>query len=361
MADGGRLHPGRTHRGRLHCRLLPGGEHRAELPFRPRVHPARPARRRGPGPAHPAHPVRLQREGAPPVRPSTAPVGRQPAEAHPGPGAVPQAPAPYRAPADSGPGRGGHSVRPRQTPGRQGGGVCGPAHLRGPGRDLVPERLGGAHLRRSIRRRPPPRPGRRRNRRRHDGRVASEGGRRRVRLGRYELTLEPRPALPAIYAVLTAVVAILLALALSSFLFLSADASLLGAYRAVFSYAFFNPRGILATVQRAIYLLFCTYAFLVPLRAGLWNIGLPGQVFAGALAAFAVPFVLGALEPQTLAIPPWLLILLMVASAAAAGAAVGGFAGILRARLQVNEILVTMMLNSIFFWLVAYMIKEGGL
>ncbi len=180
-----------------------------------------------------------------------------------------------------------------------------------------------------------------------------------MRLGRHELTLEPRPALPAIYSVLTAGVAILLALALASFLFLSADAPLLAAYRSVFSYAFFNPNGIFATIHRAIFLLFCTYAFLVPLRAGLWNIGLPGQVYAGALAAFAVPFAFGA-QGQILALPPGLLILLMVAAAAAAGAAVGSFAGVLRAKLQVNEILVTMMLNSILFWLVSYMIKEGG-
>ncbi len=181
-----------------------------------------------------------------------------------------------------------------------------------------------------------------------------------MRLGRHELTLESRPTLPAIYTVLTAVVAILLALALSSFLFLSADATLFSAYRLVFSYAFFNPHGLLATVHRAIYLLFCTYAFLVPLRAGLWNIGVPGQVYAGGLAAFAVPFVLGAAAPQSPVLPPGLVIVLMVAAAAVAGAAVGGFAGVLRARLQVNEILVTMMLNSILFWLVAYAIKEGG-
>jgi len=119
-----------------------------------------------------------------------------------------------------------------------------------------------------------------------------------VRLGRYELTLEPRPARPAIFTALTAVVAILLALALSSFLFLSSDAPLIDAYRAMFSYAFFNPHGVLATVHRSIYLLFCTYAFLVPLRAGLWNIGLPGQVYAGGLAAFAVPFVLRTHNPR---------------------------------------------------------------
>jgi len=129
-----------------------------------------------------------------------------------------------------------------------------------------------------------------------------------MKLGRYELRLEPRPAPGPIYGVLTAVVAIVLALGLSSFLFLSADTDLFSAYRAVFSYAFFNPRGIVATVQRSIYLLLCTYAFLVPLRAGLWNIGLPGQVFAGALAAFAIPFL-------TLALPPGVAIVLMVAAA----------------------------------------------
>ena len=180
-----------------------------------------------------------------------------------------------------------------------------------------------------------------------------------MRAGSYELVLEPRQGLPPVYAALTAVGAIVLALALSSFLFLSAETSVLSAYRTVFSYAFFNPHGLTATIQRSIYLLFCTFAFLVPLRAGLWNIGLPGQVFAGALAAFAVPHVLGGSEGQA-ALAAGFLILLMVTAAAAAGAGVGGFAGILRARFQVNEILVTMMLNSILFWLVAYMIKEGG-
>jgi len=181
-----------------------------------------------------------------------------------------------------------------------------------------------------------------------------------VRLGRYELTLEQRPPLPAIYAALVAVLAILLALVLASFLFMSGESSVLSAYRAIFSYAFLNPHGLLATVQRSIYLLFCTFAFLVPVRAGLWNIGLPGQVYAGALGAFAVPLLLGAQEAQALALPPWLLIALMVAAAALAGAAIGGVAGLLRARLEVNEILVTMMLNSILFWVVSYMIKEGG-
>jgi simple sugar transport system permease protein len=38
----------------------------------------------------------------------------------------------------------------------------------------------------------------------------------------------------------------------------------------------------------------------------------------------------------------------------------GAIAGFLKGKLDVNEIVVTMMLNSIGFWLVSFMIKEGG-
>ncbi len=179
-----------------------------------------------------------------------------------------------------------------------------------------------------------------------------------MRVGRHELVLERRPDAALLYTPLTAALAILLALGLSSVLFFRAEGGVLAAYRVVFTYAFTNPHGLGATVHRAIYLLLCTFAFLVPLRAGLWNIGLPGQVYAGALAAFAVPFWMGA--HRTLVAPAGPTILLMVLAAVAAGALLGGIAGVLRTRLQVNEILVTMMLNSVVFWLVADLIKEGG-
>jgi simple sugar transport system permease protein len=164
-----------------------------------------------------------------------------------------------------------------------------------------------------------------------------------------------------VHALLPPGVAILLALALSALLFVPAEGGVLSAYATVFSFAFGNPHGVLPTVYRAIYLLLCTFAFLIPLRAGLWNIGLPGQVYAGALAAFAVPFAVGVHDAAAAPGPPGLLIVAMWIAAAGAGAALGGFVGLLRARLQVNEILVTMMLNAILFWLVSDFIKEGGL
>jgi simple sugar transport system permease protein len=46
--------------------------------------------------------------------------------------------------------------------------------------------------------------------------------------------------------------------------------------------------------------------------------------------------------------------------AAVSGALFGAIAGFLKGWFDINEIVVTMMLNFIMFWLVAFMIKEGG-
>jgi simple sugar transport system permease protein len=85
-----------------------------------------------------------------------------------------------------------------------------------------------------------------------------------------------------------------------------------------------------------------------------------GQLYAGALGAFAVPLVFGAKESSVSHLAPEILIPLMLIAAAVGGAGVGAIAGFLKGKLDVNEIVVTMMLNSIGFWLVSFMIKEGG-
>ena len=50
----------------------------------------------------------------------------------------------------------------------------------------------------------------------------------------------------------------------------------------------------------------------------------------------------------------------MVIAAALGGAALGAIAGFLKGKYNINEIVVTMMLNFMTFWLVSFMIKEGG-
>lgn len=85
-----------------------------------------------------------------------------------------------------------------------------------------------------------------------------------------------------------------------------------------------------------------------------------GQLYAGSLAAYAVLFGFGvnnfnSTYPSAVVILP-----LMLVAAAVGGAGIGAIAGFLKGKYNINEIVVTMMLNFMTFWLVSFMIKEGG-
>jgi ABC-type uncharacterized transport system permease subunit len=181
-----------------------------------------------------------------------------------------------------------------------------------------------------------------------------------LRIGSYELKLEKRVILSGWQAALISILAIIVALALFSLIFILAGINPLSAYQETFSYAFANPFGLPITINRFIFLMLCTFAFIIPFRAGLWNIGMAGQFYAGALAAYAVPFFSGVKEFNTALLSPAILIPLMLVASAVGGAVLGAIAGFLKGKYNINEIVVTMMINFITFWLVSFMIKEGG-
>lgn len=181
-----------------------------------------------------------------------------------------------------------------------------------------------------------------------------------MKIGGYQLKLQPRVTLSGLQATLISVFAIIIALALFSSIFIQAGINPFNAYKEIFSYAFFNAFGLPLTINRFIFLLLCTYAFIIPFRAGLWNIGMTGQLYFGAMAAFAVPFIVNGKNSQLASGSPGLIILLMVLAAAVGGMAFAAIAGFLKGKYNINEIVVTMILNFIAFWLVSYMIKDGG-
>jgi simple sugar transport system permease protein len=181
-----------------------------------------------------------------------------------------------------------------------------------------------------------------------------------MRLGRKTLKLRKRVYLSGTQAALISSLAILVALFLFSLIFVLAEINPFVAYEEIFSYAFFNPFGLPITLNRFIFLLLCTCAFILPFKAGLWNIGMSGQFYIGSLAVYGVLLGLGFRGPQPVSMAPGFVILLMVAASLISGALIGAVAGFFKGRLNTNEIVVTMMLNFIAFWLVSFMIKEGG-
>jgi ABC-type uncharacterized transport system permease subunit len=181
-----------------------------------------------------------------------------------------------------------------------------------------------------------------------------------MKIGRHEIKLQKRLRLTGWEAASISIFAIIVTLVLFSLIFILSGINPLVGYREIFAYAFANPFGLPLTVNRFIFLLFCTCAFIVPFRAGLWNIGMTGQFYAGALGTFAVLLAFGAKASRSVELSPWIVIPLMMLAAALAGAALGAIAGFLKGKFNTNEIVVTMMTNFITYWLVSHMIKEGG-
>jgi len=180
-----------------------------------------------------------------------------------------------------------------------------------------------------------------------------------MRIANHQLKIEKRYSLTGWRAAFISTLAIVIGLALFSGIFIQAEINPLEAYQKIFTYAFANPFGLPLTLNRFIFLLLCTYAFIIPYRAGLWNIGVAGQLYAGALSVFAVVVAFGGKEFSSNP-SPGLLIPFMLVGAAVGGAFLGAIAGFLKGRFNINEIVVTMMLNFIFFWVVSFTIKEGG-
>jgi ABC-type uncharacterized transport system permease subunit len=88
-------------------------------------------------------------------------------------------------------------------------------------------------------------------------------------------------------------------------------------------------------------------------RCGLFNIGGQGQYIVGAVVAvqFGIWFA---------DLPTALHVTLAIAAAGLAGAAWGGIAGILRATVGAHEVITTIMLNWIAFWVASWLVGFGG-
>lgn len=137
---------------------------------------------------------------------------------------------------------------------------------------------------------------------------------------------------------LVAVVAALLVGAIS-LLLLGADP--IEAYKAMFSGAFANKNGLADTLVKATPLLLVGLGIVIAFRASVINIGAEGQLIVGALLSTYLAVELGETWPS------YLVILICLVMGALAGAIWAGIPGVLKAYLNVNEILSTIMMNSI--------------
>ena len=124
----------------------------------------------------------------------------------------------------------------------------------------------------------------------------------------------------------------------------------LEAYGAMLQGAFGDKSGITQTLVKATPLLLVGLGVCIAFRGGVINIGGEGQIIFGALAATA--FSIGFKD-----ISGWFLLPMSMIMGALAGAVWGGIPGVLKAKLGVNEILSTVMMNAIAVQFSNYLLR----
>jgi general nucleoside transport system permease protein len=130
-----------------------------------------------------------------------------------------------------------------------------------------------------------------------------------------------------------------------------AGANIFTAFGALAQGAFGSQRAILDTLTRATPLMLTGAAVAVAFRAKLWSIGAEGQLFAGAIAGYAVVL----LVPG----PGWIAIPLILAAGFAGGAAYAAIAAVLKVKRGVSEIVSTVMLNYIALLILSLLLLGG--
>ncbi|HEY73421.1 MAG TPA: ABC transporter permease [Thermoflexia bacterium] len=136
-------------------------------------------------------------------------------------------------------------------------------------------------------------------------------------------------------------IAVIGALVIGAIILVLLEANPLEAYRVMMTGAFANKNGLADTLVKATPLLLVGLGIVIAYRAKVVNIGAEGQLIVGALLSTYLAIELGDV------LPGFVVIMICLVAGSLAGAFWAGIPGLLKARLNVNEILSTIMMNSI--------------
>ncbi len=155
---------------------------------------------------------------------------------------------------------------------------------------------------------------------------------------------------------LVPIVSVLLALLVGAIFILIVGENPLHAYKVLFLESFGSIRSIATTLQRATPLIFTGLAVAFAFRCGLFNIGAEGQLYVGAMAAAIVGITFTGL-PKMIHLP------MAIIAGMVAGGLWAAVPGLLKAKLGVHEVINTIMMNFIAFYLTDFLVTgpfHGG-
>ena len=165
-----------------------------------------------------------------------------------------------------------------------------------------------------------------------------------------KIKLEKRLPPPLWFQILTPILAVVIALLISSIFLLIIRKNPFTAFYYMFYGALGTKFAFKETLVKATPLILTGVAVAIAFIAKYWNIGAEGQLYAGALAATWV----GILH---LPLSPVLYISLVIAVGFAAGAIWSFIPGYLKAKLKVDDVVTTLLMNYIMIYIVSALLN----
>jgi len=164
-----------------------------------------------------------------------------------------------------------------------------------------------------------------------------------------KIKLEKRIIESRLISSIYSLISVILALIISGFILEIQGINPIYAYSIILTQVFGTLTGISESIVKAIPLILCGAGLTLAFKAKIWNIGAEGQLLLGAIAATGIALYLGE-------IPPYIIIPLIFIGGFIAGAIWALIPAILKAYFNINEVIVTTMMNYIAIELVRYLI-----
>src|SRR5438874_8241035 len=152
------------------------------------------------------------------------------------------------------------------------------------------------------------------------------------------------------YALGIPLLAVVTALALGAGVILATHGNVLQAYQGLWEGSLGRPQSISESLVWATPYIFGGLAVALAFKAGLFNIGVEGQIALGSLASVYVGY-------AVTGVPFPFHLILAVAAGTLAGAIWGAIPGFLKARTGAHEVIVTIMLNYVAIQLTGFLVS----
>ncbi|OLR64438.1 ABC transporter permease [Peptoniphilus porci] len=145
------------------------------------------------------------------------------------------------------------------------------------------------------------------------------------------------------------VLAIVLGILIGSIILLISGTNPIEAYKVIFLGAFGKPKYISWTIVKAVPLILTGLSVAFAFNTGLFNIGAEGQYIVGSIGALVVGLLLD--------LPPIIHGIVALIVGALCGYLWGAIVGVLKAKFEVNEVISSIMMNWIGFYLSNYLLS----